>query len=133
MNIDKLASYATSDFRLKLFVQKLYSFFPYKVHRFLADRHPKLKAVKDDSDIRDQIIKKKIRQISEISEFLDLRNKTIIETGTGGSLKDPITYYLAGAKETHTVDIRQHSDYQKAWKIITFQRQLIFSHRLRIN
>jgi hypothetical protein len=68
--------------------------------------------------MRDKIIKKKISQMRDICSWLDLKNKIIIETGTGGTLKDPITYYLAGAKRTHTVDIRQHADPQKAWKII---------------
>jgi len=102
------------DFRLKLFLQKILGFLPYGVYRFFVDQRPNILHPQHDANI-----KVHIKICSYVRPYgLNLRDKVIIETGTGGCLADPITFYLAGAAKTYTFDIRLHVNPKIVWGII---------------
>lgn len=102
------------DYRLKLVLQKITGVLPYGFYRFIVERHPKLL----NADY-DKMIRYYIKNCDYVRPYgLDLRNKVIVETGTGAALADPITFYLAGAAKIHTFDIRLHVNPDHVWGII---------------
>lgn len=104
----------TMDFRLKLFLQKVLSVFPYKVYRTLVNRHPKLA-----NPDYERTIKFKINNCGFVKPHgLDLEDKVILETGTGSSLSDPLTFYLAGASKIYTFDIKLHLNPDHVWGLV---------------
>lgn len=106
------------DFRAKLALQKLFSVLPYGLYRFFVERHPKLK----NADY-DKMIKYYIDNCAFVKPHgLDLMGKTVIETGTGAALVDPLTFYLCGARRIYTFDIRLHVNPYHVWKIIEHYR-----------
>lgn len=102
------------DYRLKLVLQKIAGVLPYGFYRFIVERHPKLL----NADY-DKMIRYYIKNCDYVRPYgLNLRNKVIVETGTGAALADPITFYLAGAAKIHTFDIRLHVNPTHVWGII---------------
>lgn len=90
--------------RKKLLAQKIMSFLPYSFYRFFVEKHPKLAHA-----VYNKIVNYHISNCEIVRPYgLELTNKVILETGTGAALKDHITFYLAGASEIYTFDIRLH-------------------------
>ena len=101
----------TMGFRSKLLAQKIFSYLPYRLYRFFVEKHPKLA----EADYN-KYVNYYISNCEIIRPYgLDLNNNTILESGTGAALVDPITFYLAGARKTYTFDIRLHVNPKHVW------------------
>lgn len=112
LSLSKLSYHVASFYEIRLMIQKFLSLMPYSFHRLMADFHPKMHDYSENIRVR-------LENYSFLSKYKSFfENKSFLETGTGGSLFDPITFYLLGASSTITFDIVQHSDRNKVWKMI---------------
>lgn len=102
------------DFRLKMFIDKFFGILPYRCYRFFVRRHPKLRNQDYKAQINQRINNLKLFY----SNNLTLKNKKIVETGTGVNLKDPILFYLSGSNEIHTFDLHLHYEKKHIYNII---------------